>query len=362
MTIDATLERQAATGDVQAQLALARDFETRGQNLPARGWYARAAQRGDPAALRGLAANLLSRHPLAIEDGIRFMRSAAELGDAEALHVCAVLAAQDANLANNWDTAFDFLLQAAERGSVLAQQELALFAAQAGDGQNWKALRDGIDIANWLGIPAPRTISESPHLAALDGFATPGFCDWLIMRAQGRVQRARVYDPATGEAAVEDHRTNGSANFDFVQWDLPIILVRMRIARAVGLPVHCLEFPTVLHYVPGQEFEPHFDFLDPEGMGTRREIAVKGQRMATCLIYLNDEYEGAETEFLELGIHHRGRKGDALLFWNVDASGAPDFRTKHAGRAPLSGQKWLFSQWIREEKPSLPRALAVHQG
>jgi hypothetical protein len=76
-----------------------------------------------------------------------------------------------------------------------------------------------------------------------------------------------------------------------------------------------------------------------------------GQRAFTVLVYLNDDLEGGETEFLRLGLRHRGRKGDALVFRNVDAQGQPDRRTLHAGRPPTHGEKWLLSTWIRDKAP-----------
>jgi hypothetical protein len=84
----------------------------------------------------------------------------------------------------------------------------------------------------------------------------------------------------------------------------------------------------------------------------------------TVLVYLNDELEGGETEFLRLGLSHRGRKGDALMFRNVDAQGRPDSRTLHAGRPPTQGEKWVLSVWILDRAtpdsrdPGLTAALA----
>ena len=40
-------------------------------------------------------------------------------------------------------------------------------------------------------------------------------------------------------------------------------------------------------------------------------------------------------------------KGDAVLFWNVDAAGQPDVRTLHAGLEPARGEKWVLSLWLR---------------
>ena len=39
--------------------------------------------------------------------------------------------------------------------------------------------------------------------------------------------------------------------------------------------------------------------------------------------------------------------GGALYFANLDAAGAGDPRTLHAGLAPTQGEKWVFSHWIR---------------
>jgi hypothetical protein len=94
------------------------------------------------------------------------------------------------------------------------------------------------------------------------------------------------------------------------------------------------------------------DFFDPAIPSQATDMAVNGQRVATALVYLNDEgLEGGETDFPTLGIRHRGAKGDALVFFNVDAAGQPDRRTLHAGLPPTGGEKWLLSQWIRDRTP-----------
>jgi hypothetical protein len=90
------------------------------------------------------------------------------------------------------------------------------------------------------------------------------------------------------------------------------------------------------------------DFLDPENPAHAAVIAERGQRVASFLIYLNDGFDGGETEFPRLGLRFKGRKGDALLFWNTDASGQPDRMTLHAGLAPTRGCKWLLSQFLRD--------------
>ena len=47
------------------------------------------------------------------------------------------------------------------------------------------------------------------------------------------------------------------------------------------------------------------------------EIAQRGQRVVTFLVYLNDDYGGGETAFPRLGISHKGRRGEGLFFVNA---------------------------------------------
>ena len=120
----------------------------------------------------------------------------------------------------------------------------------------------------------------------------------------------------------------------------------------MGLPPQAMEPVTVLHYAPGERFLPHYDFLDPDARGMAAEIARSGQRVATFLLYLNDDYDGGETAFPRLGLSHRGGAGEGLYFSNLGRDRQPDRRTLHAGLAPTGGEKWVLSQWIRDRVPS----------
>jgi prolyl 4-hydroxylase len=75
----------------------------------------------------------------------------------------------------------------------------------------------------------------------------------------------------------------------------------------------------------------------------------KGQRIKTCLVYLNDDLEGGETDFPRLKIRFRGHTGEALIFDNVTSAGTGDMNTMHTGLPPTRGEKWLLSQWIRSK-------------
>jgi prolyl 4-hydroxylase len=316
-----------------------------------RGWFAQAAKMGRADALRRLAINLLTREPFVSEQGMRMIQGAAQQGDGEAAHLCAVLAAQDPTLAGRWTVALDFLAHAAEGGYALAQAQLRLLSGNEAPEAPWHALSDGVDVTQWLAVPAARTLSAAPVVQAVDGFLPAELCDWLVERARPRIAPATVNDPRSGVAErVDDVRSNSQAGFRLDQRDFVLTLVQARMAAASGFSSDGFEPPMVLHYAVGEQYRPHFDFFDTRIAGQAENVARAGQRVATFLIYLSDDFDGGETDFPRLGIRYRGARGDALLFHNVDADGAPDPRTLHAGLAPARGEKWLFSQWIRQRR------------
>jgi hypothetical protein len=258
--------------------------------------------------------------------------------------------------ASNWHKALDSLAIAAAPGSPSAARQLILLADDRYEPAasiepppgDWTEMRSRISIAQRVRAAThPGHIhSASPIVHAVPAFASADECQWLIAAAAPRLNRAGVYNNPEG---VDPGRTNQAALFNFANADLIVEVIRQRIANQIRAPLACLEMSQVLHYGVGQEFVLHCDFLDPEAL--REEIARNGQRAATILVYLNDNFEGGQTSFPRLGLNHRGGTGDALVFGNVDAAGRPDPRSQHAGCPPTQGEKWVFSQWVRNQAP-----------
>lgn len=214
---------------------------------------------------------------------------------------------------------------------------------------DWKAC---IDVPALLRVPAPEPRSEQPRLRVFRNFARPEECRWLIDQLHAKLHRATVWDETTGRGVEDDYRSNSAAEIALQDMDVVIAVLRARISTATRLPEFIFEVPQLMHYRVGEEFKPHHDFLDPGKPGHALDHARRGQRMGTFLIFLNEDYEGGETEFPKAGLSFRGRTGDALFFANVTRDGKPDPLTLHAGRSPTSGEKWILSQWIRDRPPS----------
>ena len=269
----------------------------------------------------------------------------------------ATLEAVGAGRRRDWNRAFDFLALAAERGSAHAKGQLRLLARmsdlsdQVAD-EDWRLARASIDIGALLQAPAPVPLAERPRLRVFHGFARADECRWLMERLRPRLQPAGIWDEVTGKGVVDDYRSNSAAEVPVQDMDVVIALVRARISEATRLPEFIFEIPQLMHYAVGEEFKPHHDFLDPAKPGFALDYARRGQRMGTFLLFLNDDFEGGETEFPQAGISFRGKTGDAIFFANVTRDGQPDPLTLHAGRPPTRGEKWILSQWIRERPPA----------
>jgi hypothetical protein len=285
------------------------------------------------------------------------MRVAADRGDGEAAYICATIAAQDAALADNWHVALNYLAKSAEAGFSPARAELMVLAGRPPADVTlpkgtWSNIAADLEFAALARVPPVHWHSDSPRIGVVEGFLNATTCDWLVQKSRPWQERAMVYDAGTGSGTEDDVRSNSAASLNILHLGVPLVLARDRILTLLGLSEASLEPPSILYYRPGEQFAPHFDYIDPAIPSFARDIELHGgQRVATFLVYLSEDYSGGETKFLALDWSYKGRKGDGLIFWNVDASGVPDPRTQHAGTETTAGEKWVLSQWIR-----LPRA------
>ena len=293
-----------------------------------------------------------------LREGVAQLAKQAKEGSAEAAYLLAVFTAAGFGVAHDLKAALGHLQQAAEAGHRGAQTELAalvgnwklvrdISAGKPSRPEAWAQLRAAVDVPGWVRVPEGRIFSAEPRIATVTGYLSSPACDWLISLGRTNLKAAQVYDAETGDLRTDSNRNNSAAQLDLERMDTFAAFVRGRVAALANVSIAGLETSQILHYRVGEEFAEHCDFLDPSNPGHARDVALHGQRALTVLIYLNDDYEGGETAFPALGRSFKGRKGDALVFWNLTSEGAPDWRTRHIGTAPTRGEKWLFSQWVR---------------
>jgi prolyl 4-hydroxylase len=306
------------------------------------------ARTGDLPAMSELGHRLLSgdRAPAMPKQALALLAGASRAGEGRAIARMAALTAAGAYVPQDWSGALRMLADAAVAGDTSARGQLRCLQPDGATPAEWHAMAARVSIGEWLS--AAQVVGLEPRVGQVLRLCPPAVCDWLIGRATGRLERARVYDAVERREMEHEMRTNTAANFDYGTLDVVQCLVQARMARTCGQRVQQLETPMVLHYEVGQQITPHFDFIDTGAPDYEKQIREQGQRMITFLLYLNDDYDGGETTFPELGIVHRGTRGDGLYFVNSRRDRSADRQMLHTGSPPTRGEKWIVTQFIRD--------------
>ncbi|MBB3012599.1 2OG-Fe(II) oxygenase [Cupriavidus alkaliphilus] len=187
----------------------------------------------------------------------------------------------------------------------------------------------------------------SPHVQLFQQLLSDDECDALVALSRGRLARSPVVNPDTGDENLIDARTSMGAMFQVAEHAL-IARIEARIAAVTGVPAEHGEGLQILNYKPGGEYQPHFDYFNPQRPGEARQLSVGGQRIATLVIYLNSPEAGGATAFPRVGLEVAPVKGNAVYFSYLLPDGTLDDRTLHAGLPVAAGEKWIATKWLRE--------------
>lgn len=190
---------------------------------------------------------------------------------------------------------------------------------------------------------------QKPDVALIENFLRPDECDAMIALAQSRLKGSTVVDPGTGDYVINPSRSSEGAMLQ--RGETPLVqIIEQRIAALVNWPVDNAEGLQVLHYRPGGEYRPHYDYFPPDKAGGAAQLRVGGQRIATLIMYLNDVAGGGATIFPELGLDVAARKGSAVWFSYCNDAGELDAKTLHGGAPVVAGEKWIATKWLRERR------------
>lgn len=171
------------------------------------------------------------------------------------------------------------------------------------------------------------------HPVVLENMLTDEECEHIKKEAIPR------FHPST---VGGNHQVNTNIRQSETAWlDLndPVVnAVVKRCMKHVDRPMANCEKLQVLRYRPGGFYKPHYDAFEH---GTN-------PRMYTFIFALNDDYEGGETAFPRIKKEFRMRKGDCLLFENLDNYELITGRAYHGGKPVKSGEKWVCNLWVHK--------------
>lgn len=186
-----------------------------------------------------------------------------------------------------------------------------------------------------------------PRIVLLGGLLSDEECDALIDAARPRMARSRTVATQTGGDEINADRTSQGMFFQRAENEL-VSRIEARIARLIRWPAENGEGIQVLHYRPGAQYKPHYDYFDPDAPGTAAITQRGGQRVGTLVMYLNDAVKGGGTTFPDVGLEVAPRRGNAVFF-SYDRP-HPATRTLHGGAPVLEGEKWIATKWLRQRE------------
>jgi predicted 2-oxoglutarate/Fe(II)-dependent dioxygenase YbiX len=113
------------------------------------------------------------------------------------------------------------------------------------------------------------------------------------------------------------------------QFNILLLATSISYARRYGIygPLFHEDYD-LLKYKEGQEYKAHCD--DGQGMN----------RVISSILYLNDDYEGGELEFVHMGIKIKPQAGMLILF-------PSSFPYTHIAHPVTGGKKYALVTWIK---------------
>jgi prolyl 4-hydroxylase len=152
-----------------------------------------------------------------------------------------------------------------------------------------------------------------------------------FQRPNGRGVREGLDDSRWTELDITPLSDPGFRSMMFE--NMRLHLERYSASLELSIPIPLAERTSELiikRYRAGGEerFQPHFDAIGPVS-----------NRYLVFLWYLNEVEAGGETEFVDLGVKVKPAAGRLLVF-------PPYWMFQHAGRPPLSGDKYILSTYF----------------
>ena len=187
----------------------------------------------------------------------------------------------------------------------------------------------------------------NPRVVVFGNLLSDQECEELIALATPRLARSLTVATKTGGEEVNEDRTSNGMFFQRGENEL-VRRIEARIARLLHWPEENGEGLQILHYRPGAEYKPHYDYFDPSEPGTPTILKRGGQRVGTLVMYLAEPEKGGGTTFPDIQLEVFPKRGNAVFF-NYERA-HPSTRTLHGGAPVLAGEKWIATKWLRERR------------
>lgn len=194
------------------------------------------------------------------------------------------------------------------------------------------------------GYTGPESVWEPPRV--VNSVLTRDECKYIMDKADALFTRSTV----VGTDGYDASRTSETA---WISKDDPVARkVFQKASELSGKPIDCCEDLQVVRYKPGTFYRAHHDSCCEDTKACVDFENRGGQRVATLLVYLNEEFTDGETHFPDHDdLKLRADPGSAIFFRPMGSHEAKCHpKALHAGLPISSGTKYVCNAWVREEK------------
>jgi prolyl 4-hydroxylase len=195
-----------------------------------------------------------------------------------------------------------------------------------------------------IGLPyARRLLTDKARFCLLDDFLTAPECEAIIGHIRAHHQRSTI---TSRDEPDRYFRTSKTSNLSQLG-DAGVDALDKRIAHYMGFEPARSEGIQGQYYEVGDEFKSHTDYFEPGTDEFRRFGGERGQRTWTFMVYLNDVEAGGETEFPQLGISVKPKRGMVAMWNSLNSDGSVNPNTLHCAKPVVRGEKYVITKWFR---------------
>ncbi|WP_051275515.1 prolyl hydroxylase family protein [Aestuariibacter salexigens] len=192
--------------------------------------------------------------------------------------------------------------------------------------------------------------SDKIQLYRIDNFLTAAECLALVELTKTKLRPSEI--STVSPNTYQTFRTSSSCDLPYTNDPLAEQIDR-KIIDYMGLIGGHDEVIQAQHYDIGQQFKAHTDYFQPGSEEYKKFCAEQGQRTWTFMIYLNEDCEGGQTEFVRLGHSFKPTLGTALAWNNLYPDGTVNPDTLHHAHPVTAGEKVIITKWFRVRNRSL---------
>jgi len=187
---------------------------------------------------------------------------------------------------------------------------------------------------------------NNPFIYTIDDFIPEKVIDDLVedIEKHGEFQKAKVVsNDGTGTSDIR--RTNSSTSLHYLHSPSAVAFLNacsntLRLHQSQAEPL------SIIKYQKGEQYEGHHDAFTLEQI--EQYVPQAGNRVATALLYLCDVQDGGETDFPQLNITVKPKKGRCVFFQNTHTGTEVPLETSfHASLPVIRGEKMACNLWFR---------------